>query len=118
MSKKNIAKILLISSLLANVILGLAFFAYAYRMGVISQNQQDKSKIVSFTNLFIEKVLVSNQEVDFDTRLTLETMVRDLHDEEIFNQWQKFTQTASGVAASAEAKKLLSLLAKKTSILP
>ena len=115
MSKKNIAKILLISSLLVNLVLGLAFFSYAYRMGAISQNQQGKSKIVSFTNLFIEEVLTSNQEVDFDTRLTLETMVRDLNDEEIFSQWQKFTQTASGVDASTEAKKLLNLLAKKTS---
>jgi len=58
---------------------------------------------------------MSNQEVDFNTRLTLETMVRNLNDKDILNQWEKFTQASDNQNASTEAKKLLDLLVKKIS---
>lgn len=80
-----------------------------------SQSQQVNLKILSFTNLFIEKILMSNQEVDFDTRLMLETMVRNLNDKEILSQWQQFTADANQQDAGNDAKILLDLLIKKVS---
>jgi len=70
-------------------------------------------KILSFTDLFIVKVLKAESEVDFETRLKLETAVRDLNDEEIFNQWQKFTESKTEADAQTEVKNLLEMLVSK-----
>jgi hypothetical protein len=70
-------------------------------------------KILSFTDLFIVKVLKAESEVDFETRLKLETAVRDLNDEEIFNQWQKFTESKTEADAQTEVKNLLETLVSK-----
>lgn len=79
------------------------------------QSQQVNQKVLTFRNMFTEKVLLANAEVDFDTRLTLETAVRNLNDQEIFDQWTIFTKAETKEEASAEAKKLLHLLVQKTS---
>jgi hypothetical protein len=70
-------------------------------------------KILSFTNLFIIKVLKAESEVDFETRLKLETAVRDLNDEEILNQWKKFTESKTEADAQTEVKNLLEILVSK-----
>jgi len=80
------------------------------------QVQKVNDKILAFRNMFTEKVLLADREVDFDTRLTLETAVRALNDQEVFDQWQKFTKAETKEMASYEAKKLLHLLVRKTSI--
>src|SRR3989344_8907775 len=49
------------------------------------------SRIVDFASLFIEKVLKAGGEVSFEERLNLETAVRELRDEEILAQWNRFT---------------------------
>lgn len=72
-----------------------------------------KYDILSFANMFVEQVLMAQGEVDFDTRLTLETSVRSLNDKEILSQWQKFTKS-SDETASSEAKNLLHLLIRKS----
>ena len=81
----------------------------------IYQQQQVKTKILDFRNMFEEKVLLSNKEIDFDTRLSLETAVRNLNDQEVFNQWEKFTNSQTKEDATAQAKALLELLIQKTS---
>jgi hypothetical protein len=58
--------------------------------------------------------LFSNKEIDFDSRLTLETTVRSLNDEEVFKQWERFTGCQTKEEATIEAKALLRLLIKKT----
>ena len=65
--------------------------------------------------MFTEKVLLSDKEIDFDTRLSLETAVRNLNDAEIFNQWEAFVNSQTNTEATTQAKKLLELLMKKTS---
>lgn len=70
-------------------------------------------KIVNFTKLFIEKVLKSEGEVDFETRLTLENSVRAIGDEEILNQWEKFTESDTERQAQIEVKNLLEMLVSK-----
>lgn len=79
------------------------------------QQGQYSQKVLDFRNLFTEKVLLSNKEIDFDTRLSLESAVRALNDSEIFSQWQKFTNSQTKEEATARAKDLLKLLIKKTS---
>ncbi|MCX6723957.1 MAG: hypothetical protein NT155_02140 [Candidatus Staskawiczbacteria bacterium] len=79
-----------------------------------SQHQVNK-KILDFRNMFTEKVLLSDKEIDFDTRLSLETAVRGLNNPEILSQWQAFTNSQTKEEATAQAKKLLNLLIQKTS---
>lgn len=63
--------------------------------------------------MFVEDILMADTEISFDTRLTLETAVRGLNDQQVFDQWQKFTKTTTKEEASNEAKNLLDLLVKK-----
>lgn len=75
--------------------------------------QKINGKVLNFTKFFIEKVLKTEGEVDFDTRLKLETAVRDLDDEEILAQWQRFVDSKSEKEAQQEVKNLLELLVSK-----
>lgn len=70
---------------------------------------------MEFRNMFTEQVLLTSKEIDFDTRLALETSVRGLNDPEIFAAWQAFTNSETKEQATATAKGLLKLLIEKTS---
>ena len=74
---------------------------------------QTNEKVLNFTRLFIEKVLKAEEEIDFETRLQLENAVRSINDEEILNQWKKFTQSQTEEEAQKEVVELLDLLVKK-----
>jgi len=74
---------------------------------------QTNEKVLNFTRLFIEKVLKAQEEIDFETRLQLENAVRSINDEEILNQWKKFTQSQTEEEAQKEVVELLDLLVKK-----
>ena len=111
---KKITKILLISvlciSLVANV--GLVFWLVKTVDSLNGRYAKEKInyQILSFANMFVEKILMADGDVDFDTRLELETAVRSLNDTEIFNQWQSFTKSSTKTEASTEAKELIDLL--------
>jgi hypothetical protein len=75
--------------------------------------QKTNEKVLNFTKLFIDKVLKAEGEVDFETRLRLETAVREIGDEEILNQWKKFTESQTEFEAQAEVKNLLETLVNK-----
>lgn len=78
--------------------------------------QKTNGKVLEFTQLFIEKVLKAEAEVDFNTRLKLENAVRNLNDEEILIQWQKFIDSKTELEAQTEVKNLLGILVNKTII--
>ena len=75
--------------------------------------QNFNGKVLSFTQLFIEKVLKSDTEVDFETRLKLENAVRDLDDLEILNKWQIFIESQTEAEAQENVKNLLEILINK-----
>ena len=70
-------------------------------------------RVLDFTKLFISGVLQANQEVDFETRLQLENLVRSIGDQEILNQWNIFINSQSEAEAQESVKTLLSLLLSK-----
>jgi hypothetical protein len=76
-------------------------------------SQQTNSQVLVFATMFIEKILKADQEVDFETRLELENSVRNLNDQDILNQWQKFTAAQTQEKAQEEVKNLLGLLVSK-----
>ncbi len=71
------------------------------------------AKVLDFTSLFIHEVLQANTEVNFDTRLKLENSIRDLNDEEIMQQWQKFVGSKTESEAQQSVKNLLGILVSK-----
>jgi len=78
----------------------------------IATDNSDK-KILGFSRMFIDDVLNSGKEVDFDTRLKLENAVRDIKDSDILAQWNKFVNSTSEAQAQIEVKNLLALLMEK-----
>ncbi len=112
--KNIIVYVILILSLAVNIGSG---FLYIREVRVVNQQRQkiqSHLKILHFRNLFTEKVLLADREVDFNARLDLENAVRDLNDPEILNQWEIFTKSASKEEATDQAKKILRLLIKKS----
>lgn len=117
MSKTKLLVIALVSILLAgNVFLGIKYFADQAELRqaqAFLKIQTVNGKIVRFTKLFVNKVLKAESEVDFETRLRLENAVRDLNDEEILTQWQKFTGSKTEAEAQIQVKNLLEMLVNK-----
>lgn len=79
----------------------------------ITLSTQD-TQILQFADLFIDKVLKAQGEIDFETRLNLESAVRGLNDNEILAAWEAFTNAPTENAAQTAVKNLLSLLVKKS----
>ena len=106
---------------MAILLVGNVFFAMQYMTAqrqlreaqALLTSQKVNEKTLAFTQLFIEKVLQSDTEVDFDTRLQLENAVTDIGDHEILAQWQRFTESQGEAQAQAEVKNLLGLLIQK-----
>lgn len=117
MNKQKVILTTVISILAAvNVFLGFSYFFAQKQQQTIRQqlsNQQNNIRIVNFTKLFIDKVLKAEKEVSFEERLVLENAVRDLNDNEVLTQWEKFTASKTETNAQEEVKNLLELLVKK-----
>jgi len=120
MNKSKILLIFIVLILLAgNVFWGVKYFSIVkeFRQTQVALDAQvTNEKILDFTKLFIEKVLKSETEVDFETRLKLENAVRILDDEQIFLQWQKFVESQTEADAQTEVKNLLEILINKIKI--
>ena len=109
-TKSILNRVIIIILLAGNIFLGLQYFTLKKWVETTSQNQVFNDKVLSFTKLFVEKVLKTETEVDFETRLQLENSVRDLGNHEILAQWQKFTESKTEDDAQAEVKNLLQML--------
>jgi len=115
MSKKTLfVLILCIITVVSLSVNGFLIYVVNKNAKIYQQNQINKN-VLDFRNMFTEKVLLSDKEIDFDTRLALETSVRGLNDPEVFSQWQKFTNSQTKEDATIQAKALLRLLIQKTS---
>jgi hypothetical protein len=116
-NKKRLFVIIVIGAL----VIGNAFFGLNYfllRNEIKEQNyvkgkMELNDKIINFTSLFIKKVLQADQEINFETRLSLENAVRDLNDKEVMAHWQNFTESKTENEAQDNVKKLLEILINK-----
>ncbi len=82
----------------------------------IAEERTVNDKVLSFTKLFIEKVLKAKGEVSFEDRLQLENMVRDLKDNEILTAWNTFVDSKTEHDAQEGVKSLLTILVNKIKI--
>ena len=115
MKQKQIYLIIVIL-LLANLFLGIKYFdadKELKEMKSIIAVQQEKTKFTEFNKVFISEVLEAKSEVNYDTRLKLDEMVKDISNKELTAQWQKFTDSQTEKEAQDETVKLLRLLAER-----
>ncbi len=94
------------------------FFACMYlmnlqRVEVLENKQEINSNVLTFTQLFVDKVLKGNKEVSFEDRLQLENSIRALKDKETFDCWERFTNAKSQDEVQNNFYELFSLLLKK-----
>jgi len=116
-TKQLIYSVFLVILLGGNVFFGITL-AKANKQSKVYQNSLSKIEIrkqnLDFMKVFIEKVLQTDKEVDFDTRLDLENKVRALNNESILMQWNLFTKSSTEAQAQIEVKKLLLLLIEES----
>jgi len=94
------------------------FLVYKYRVSqraleAITSQQEINTQVLSFTQLFMAKVLQGAQEVSFDDRLQLENAVRVLNDQAIFTAWQTFTRAKDSAEVQRDFYALFDLLLQK-----
>jgi len=98
------------------VLLGMELFISNKKAQIVGdtlKTYQYNDKIISFTKLFIDKVLKAETDVTFEDRLRLENAVREINNSDVLTQWQKFTDAKTEVQAQEEVKDLLDLLVSK-----
>ena len=116
-NKRNI----ILTILVLLIVLGGIFFAVKYFLQIKENTklqkeittQRTNGKVVSFLNLFIQKVLKTDKPVSFEDRLQLENAVRDINDSEILSKWEQFTGGVNETQIQKGVKDLLEVLAKK-----
>lgn len=118
--EKNLAnitlKVLIIMLIASNVFFSVRYFSAKRETRdalAIANASTISHKVLDFTAMFVNDVLKADKEVSFETRLALETKVRDLKDEEIITRWQNFTESETEDAAQENVKKLLEVLIAK-----
>ena len=117
--KKLILTLVFIFLLFFIISLGIQSYFAVSRIKTLENrvvSQEKNAKIVSFLNLFIEKVLQTNKDISFEDRLRLENAVRDLQDEEILSLWEIFTQATTADEVQQDCKDLLEALVKKIAL--
>ena len=118
-TKKIIIYVVSAVVLIAITLLSVKLYLYSneiVRLQKIEQSRAVNTKILNFTKLFIDKVLASNTEVDFELRLKLENSIRDINDSELFEQWTKFTGSKESGEAQTNVVILLQMLLDKISV--
>ena len=118
-NQKIILIVILIILLTGNIFFGFKYFVVQKelrRNQEVAKTQNINDKILDFTKLFVEKVLKAETEIDFETRLKLENAVRNLNDEEVLVQWQKFIESRTEEEAQENVKDLLEILVNKIKI--
>lgn len=114
--KKIILAVLILIAILIIAFAGIEYLLQAQQIKIMQKElktQQTNAKIVSFLNLFIEKVLQAQGEVSFENRLKLENAIRDLNDKELLNLWENFTNATTSEQVQQGVKDLLQALVNK-----
>lgn len=105
--------------LAGNVAWGAEYFALRNNYNE-TKNTEKKSglnnSVLNFMHMFIDDVIKTNKEVDFDTRLKLENAVRDTKDDDVLAAWKVFIDSKTEIEAQNSVKNLLGVLLDKIKI--
>ena len=117
MVQKQIYLIIIVILLASNLFLGIKYFNASKELKEtesITAAQEERTKFTEFNKVFISEVLQAKSEVNYDTRLKLDEMVKDINDKDLTAQWQKFTDSQTEKEAQDETVNLLGLVAERT----
>jgi hypothetical protein len=111
----------IVTAVIAILLVGNVFFAWKFYSAnqelaaekKIADSQKKNVGVSEFSKMFVADVLKAQGEVSFDTRLKLENAVRQLNDQEILDQWNKFVKSPNETDAQNEVKNLLEILVNK-----
>lgn len=111
---KNVAVIIILILTLALLFVGWQYLSTRSQL-VEAQSALESINIKwvginAFARMFVDEVLKAEGEISFDTRLKLETAVRELGNENILIAWQEFIQSQTEWAAQTAVKKLLGVI--------
>ena len=119
MQRKKVLIIILIVAISLTVVwLVTEYFLLSSQLKTAESNlkiQEANQKAATFERLFIDKVLLSTGTIGFEDRLELENAVRGINDQEIFSQWQQFTNSKSNSDTQKIVGNILKLLVDKIS---
>lgn len=119
MNKSHLSFVVIVVLLAGNVFFGAQYFSAKKELtgaqAVLNAGTQN-DRVLEFMEFFINSVLGADQEIDFDTRLKLETAVRDLGDDEVLEAWKYFADSDSQTAAQQSAVNLLKTLVSKSRV--
>ena len=116
MTQKQIYLTIIVILLASNLFLGVKYFNADKELKEaisITTAKEEKTKFIEFNKTFITEVLQAKSEVSYDTRLKLDETIKGINDEELTQQWKKFTNSQTEEEAQNETIKLLKLLAEK-----
>jgi hypothetical protein len=117
MNIKRLVLIIIITLLAAgNIYLGIQLFLCKSELNRTNESlytKQINEKTLAFAKLFVDKVLSGSGEIDFEERLKLENAVRDINDQKIFDQWQKFVKSENDGDAQKQVSALFTMLLNK-----
>lgn len=119
MNKRKLVFIIILILLVSIIFLGVKYLELEKELSqtqALLAGETINQKIVKFAQLFVSQVLKAESEVSFETRLKLENAVRELNDQTILDQWQKFTNSKTETEAQKEVKNLLEILVNKITL--
>jgi len=73
-------------------------------------SREQGREVLQFLKLFTARVIKAEGQVSFDDRLILEDAVRNLRDQELWDQWQKFLNSQTSDEAQTNLRDLLDAL--------
>ncbi len=118
-SKKKMALTLVMLFLVAtNIFFGFQYFVQAQEIAStqkVLKKQQTNARVITFLNLFIQKVLKTDKEISFEDRLQLENAIRNINDADLLAKWEKFIAGKSETEIQQDVKDLLEALVNKIS---
>jgi hypothetical protein len=118
-SSKRIYVWVIIILLAGNIAWGFEYIALnnSYKeISILGNKSESNNTILTFTRMFIDEVIKTNKEVDFDTRLKLENAVRDTKDAEVLSAWKMFIDSKTEIEAQNNVKNLLGILINKIKV--
>lgn len=113
MKFKLIPITIVVALVAGNIFLAIQYFTVAKELEatkIVNTTQRYNEKVILFIKLFVAKVIKSDKEIDFETRLKLENAVRDLNEPLVLAQWQNFVNSKTEAEAQQNVKDLLAIL--------
>jgi len=109
-TSKITAIVIVVLLILCTLFFSGSWFLANKKLSLEMAKEKNRENILSFTSLFVSKVITANSVVSFEDRLKLENAVRSLNNKKIFDEWENLIAVKDQTHAQAELEKFLQVL--------